>query len=230
MATGITFQGFRYILQRFGLLALFGVCLFVAAGSWDWPRGWASLGASFAGELAVIAWLVVRAPETLNQRGAGHTGVKPFDIVFMVAWLILSFSLAIVAGLDCIRYGWSSLPWPAFVPGIGLLIAATGIGTWAMVENEHFEQFVRIQTDRSHRVVTTGPYRIVRHPGYVAGILGALAGPLMLGSAWSTVPAGLIVVLFVWRTSREDTTLQNELDGYTQYTRQTRCRLIPFLW
>ncbi|MHC4517724.1 MAG: methyltransferase family protein [Planctomycetota bacterium] len=230
MVTRISFQGLRYIVQRFGLLALFGVCLFVAAGSWDWPRGWAVLAASFVCELVVIGFLAFRAPETLNQRGTRHTGVKPFDIVFAVAWLILSFSLAVVAGLDCIRYGGSALPWPTFVAGTGLLVAATGIGTWAMVENEHFEQFVRIQTDRHHRVVTTGPYAIVRHPGYLAGILGALAGPLMLGSGWSTVPASLVVVLFVWRTAAEDTTLQKELDGYTQYTEQTSYRLIPFVW
>lgn len=230
MAKGISFQGFRYILQRFGLFAVFGLGLFVAAGSWDWPRGWASLAASFISELLVLVCLAIRAPETLNQRGTRHVGVKPFDIAFAVAWLTLSFSFAIVAGLDCIRYGWSSLPWHTFVVGIGLLVAATGIGTWAMVENEHFEQFVRIQTERSHRVVTTGPYRVVRHPGYVAGILGTLAGPLMFGSAWSIVPACLIVILFVWRTSLEDKTLQKELDGYTQYAEQTPHRLVPFVW
>jgi protein-S-isoprenylcysteine O-methyltransferase Ste14 len=148
----------------------------------------------------------------------------------MVAWLILSMSFATVAGLDSVRFGWSSLPWSAFVVGIGLIAAATVIGTWAMVENEHFEQFVRIQTDRKHRVVTTGPYRIVRHPGYVSFLLSTAAGPLMFGSVWSTVPTCLLVVLFIWRTSREDTTLQKELDGYAQYTEQTPYRLIPFVW
>ena len=87
-----------------------------------------------------------------------------------------------------------------------------------------------IQTDRGHRVVTTGPYRIVRHPGYVAAILGALAGPLMFGSVWSFIPAGLIIILFIWRTALEDRTLQKELDGYMQYTQKTRYRLMPLLW
>ena len=99
-----------------------------------------------------------------------------------------------------------------------------------MVENEHFEKFVRIQADRNHRVVTTGPYRTIRHPGYLAGILGALGSPLMLGSAWSAIPALLLAALFVWRTSAEDTTLQRELDGYTEYAAQTPYRLIPFVW
>ena len=230
MATGISFQGFRYILQRIGMFAVFGVCLFAAAGTLDWPRGWASLAASFACELLVLGTLTFRAPETLNQRGTRHAGIKLFDMVFIVAWLILSGSLAIVMGLDCVRYGWSGLPWHTFVAGIGLLVAATVIGTWAMVENEHFEQCVRIQSDRSHRVVTTGPYRIVRHPGYVSFLLSTLAGPLMFGSVWSFVPTGLLIILFVWRTSREDATLLKELDGYTQYTEQTPYRLVPFVW
>ncbi|UCE49095.1 MAG: isoprenylcysteine carboxylmethyltransferase family protein [Phycisphaerales bacterium] len=230
MATRVSFQGLRYILQRFGLFVIFGAGLFGAAGTLNWPRGWAALAASFACELLVLGILAFRAPETLNQRGTSHAGVKSFDKVFMVTWLSLSLGLAIVMGLDCVRYGWSGLPWQTFVVGIGLLVAATGIGTWAMVENEHFEQCVRIQTERSHRVVTTGPYRIVRHPGYVSLLLSTLAGPLMFGSVWSFVPTGLLVILFVWRTSREDATLQKELDGYTQYTEQTPYRLIPFVW
>ncbi len=230
MAAGISVQGLRYILQRIGLFAVFGVVLFVAAGSWDWLRGWASLAASFACELLVLGILAFRAPDTLNHRGTSHVGVKPFDRVFMVTWLTLSLSFAVVLGLDCVRYEWSSLPWPTFVVGVGLVVAGTGIGAWAMVENEHFEQFVRIQTDRNHRVVTTGPYRIVRHPGYVAFILSTLAGPLMFGSAWSTVPTFLLVILFVWRTYREDTTLQKELDGYSQYEEQPPHRLIPVVW
>ncbi|MCC6699640.1 MAG: isoprenylcysteine carboxylmethyltransferase family protein [Candidatus Hydrogenedentes bacterium] len=135
-----------------------------------------------------------------------------------------------MAGLDCVRYGWSSLSWLFFVAGAGMIGVATGIGTWAMLENEHFEKFVRIQKDRNHRVVTTGPYQVVRHPGYLGGILGALAGPLLLGSAWSFIPACLIVVLLVWRTSREDRVLREELEGYTLYTKQTPHRLIPYVW
>lgn len=230
MATGISRAGFRYIMQRHVLLALFGICLFAAAGSWSWPRGWAVLAACFVCESVGLSVLAFRAPETLNQRGMSHRGIKRFDIVFALLWFILSFGLGVVAGFDCVRYAWSALPWPAFGLGLGLVGAATALGTWAMVENEHFEKFVRIQTDRNHHVVTTGPYRAVRHPGYLAGILGALASPLMLGSVWSAIPALLLAALFVWRTSAEDTTLQRELAGYAEYAARTPYRLMPFLW
>lgn len=111
-----------------------------------------------------------------------------------------------------------------------MLLLASLFASWAMVENEHFEQFVRIQEERGHRAVTTGPYRFVRHPGYLGAILGALATPLMLGSAWTFVPAGLVALLFVVRTYLEDQALRRELQGYEEYTKQTRFRLVPWVW
>lgn len=114
--------------------------------------------------------------------------------------------------------------------GTCLIVAATALGTWAMLVNEHFEQFVRIQSERHHRVVTSGPYRFIRHPGYSAGMLGAVAGPLLFGSVWASVPTGLLIMLLVWRTFREDQTLRAELEGYAEYTKQTPNRLIPFVW
>jgi protein-S-isoprenylcysteine O-methyltransferase Ste14 len=114
--------------------------------------------------------------------------------------------------------------------GLAVLLPASALGAWAMLENEHFEQFVRIQRERGHRVVSSGPYRYVRHPGYLAAILGALVTPLMLGSVWTFVPAGLVAVLFAVRTQLEDATLQRELRGYAKYAERTRFRLVPCLW
>jgi protein-S-isoprenylcysteine O-methyltransferase Ste14 len=114
--------------------------------------------------------------------------------------------------------------------GIILVIAAQCFMLWAMAVNTHFEATVRIQDDRNHQVCTTGPYRFIRHPGYVAFILSTLAAPFILGSWWSLVPAGMIAVLVVIRTALEDRTLQQELAGYTEYTKKTRYRLVPFVW
>jgi len=135
----------------------------------------------------------------------------------------------VVAGLD-VRAGTATLPWVWFDVGVGLLVSAGIFGLWAMVTNEHFEQFVRIQTERGHRVVSSGPYRFVRHPGYVSAILGALATPLILGSARTFVPAGLVALLFVVRTALEDRTLRRELEGYSDYAQRTRYRLLPGAW
>jgi protein-S-isoprenylcysteine O-methyltransferase Ste14 len=222
--------GARYVVQRLGLLGIFACLLFGAAGSLAWPRGWAYLAAVLAVEAGTLALLAARAPETLRQRGAGHVGVKRFERVFVPAWLTLALATPLVAGLDAVRFQASSLPGSLFWLGLAVLLPASALGAWAMLENEHFEQFVRIQEERGHRVVTSGPYRWVRHPGYLAAILGALATPLMLGSLWTFAPAGLVALLFALRTRLEDATLRRELTGYEEYARRTRFRLVPLVW
>jgi len=230
MADKVTSRGARYVAQRFGLLLAFTCILFLSAGRWDWPRGWAFVVSVALVEACSLAFIAARAPETLNQRGSGHSGVKSFDKVFAVSWLALALVTPFVAGLDAVRFRWSGLPGSLFFVGLGVMVLASSFATWAMLENPHFEQFVRIQRERGHRVVTTGPYRFVRHPGYLAAILGALATPLMLGSAWTFIPAGMVAVLFAIRTYLEDDTLRRELDGYEEYSKRTRFRLLPLLW
>jgi protein-S-isoprenylcysteine O-methyltransferase Ste14 len=102
--------------------------------------------------------------------------------------------------------------------------------TWSMAANAFFAQTVRIQEDRGHTVATGGPYRYVRHPGYVGGILFQVATPLILGSVWALIPAGLTVCLTIIRTALEDRTLLEELDGYKEYAGRVRYRLLPGVW
>lgn len=220
----------RYAAQRLALFALFAALLFGAAGQATWIRGWCYIVAVLLLEGVTLALLAVRAPDTLRRRGHAGAGVKRFDWVFAVLALILSVATPVVAGLDAVRFQWSSLPWSAFFVGLAVLVPASLFGDWAMVENEHFEQFVRIQTDRGHRVVTTGPYRFVRHPGYLGAVLGAIVSPLMLGTVWTFVPAGLYAILFVVRTALEDRTLRADLPGYEAYAGRTRFRLVPWIW
>ncbi|MFQ5875494.1 MAG: methyltransferase family protein, partial [Dehalococcoidia bacterium] len=99
-----------------------------------------------------------------------------------------------------------------------------------MASNAFFSMTVRIQEDRGHTVATGGPYRYVRHPGYVGTILFQIATPLMLGSVWAFIPCGLAALLIVVRTALEDRTLHEELDGYKEYAQRVRYRLLPGLW
>ncbi len=110
-----------------------------------------------------------------------------------------------------------------FIPGAALF-------SWSMVVNPFFEKTVRIQTDRGHRVIDTGPYAFVRHPGYLGFVGWTLSAPLLLASAWAFVPAVLSVVGIVVRTALEDRTLQAELPGYPEYAARVRSRLIPGVW
>ena len=223
-------SGVRYIIQRMTIFLLFAVILFAAAGTLNWMRGWVYFLYILFIEVCTLMILARKAPETLNQRGTLHASVKTFDKVFAGVWLALVLITPIVAGFDAVRFRWSSMPIAALYIGAAIVAVMSIFGTWAMIENEHFEQFVRIQTDRKHRVVTSGPYRIVRHPGYAGSVLGALGVPLMLGSWWTFAPAGGAVLLFIIRTALEDQTLRKELEGYEAYAQRTRFRLLPGIW
>lgn len=222
-------SGFRYIIQRMTLLFVFAVLLFVAAGTLHWLRGWIYFVYVLFLESGTLFILAKRAPETLKQRGTWHVGVKTFDKVFMVCWLVLSLIAPVVAGLDK-RFEWSHMPMAMLYGGIVLVTLVSPLATWAMVENEYFEQLVRIQTDRAHHVVTSGPYRIMRHPGYAGVIVGTFCTPLILGTWYTFIPAGGIILLFIIRTALEDRTLRQELKGYESYAQQTRYRLLPGMW
>ena len=146
--------------------------------------------------------------------------------VFGLAYL----GITVVAALDA-RHEWSDAPLWTVPTGPGLYVVGAALVTWAMVVNTHFEKTARIQTDRAHRVVEAGPYRFIRHPGYLATILGfIIAPPLMLRSWWAFLPAGAAVTVLVIRTAIEDRMLRRELEGYAGYAARVRFRLVPGVW
>ncbi len=220
----------RYVLGRVFSTALFGLLLFAAAGRVDWPRAWVYLGAVLLGELLTAAILAAANPEILERRGRMGAGTKSYDRVFVALWLVLAFATPVVAGLEVGRGGNAPVPIAGMYVGLVAMMLAYLFGAWAMAVNDHFELLVRIQTDRGHRVVSSGPYRIVRHPGYLAAIVGSLAAPLILGSLWAFAPVVAGALLFTARTALEDRTLRQELAGYPEYASRTRYRLLPGIW
>lgn len=222
------------MLKRLVMLLLFvvlwGGALFMAAGRLDWPRGWMCMGLyllSIAMNVILVVW---KNPGLIEERWKRHKGTKSFDKVFAVVYTPLAFGLPVVAGLDAARFGWSSMAFETLYVGAVLHVLGAVPIAWAMATNPYLEKTVRIQTERGHKVVTTGPYRMVRHPMYVGAILQYVAVPLVLGSQWAYVPAGAAIIMFMVRTALEDRTLRKELTGYEEYTRQTRYRVIPGVW
>jgi protein-S-isoprenylcysteine O-methyltransferase Ste14 len=176
---------------------------------------------------AVVLW---KNPELIAERWKRRKDTKRFDKVFGAIYLPAMIALPVVAGLDATRFGWAPLPSWTVWPGVLLVALSIPPVAWAMATNPHLEATVRIQHDRGHKVITIGPYAIVRHPMYVGGILSMAGAPLALGSAWAYVPAGCAALVFVIRTALEDRTLRRELPGYEQYARRTRYRLAPGVW
>jgi len=157
--------------------------------------------------------------------------VKSWDkVIAPLMALSLSFPLVIVAGLDH-HFAWSS-HLPIWMNLLGFVLIAFGyaFATWALIENRFFSSFVRIQKDRGHEVCSSGPYRIVRHPGYAGNILALPGIVLALGSVWTLIPVVIAIIITVIRTQLEDRTLQEELKGYKEYVQRVRYRLIPGIY
>jgi protein-S-isoprenylcysteine O-methyltransferase Ste14 len=159
-----------------------------------------------------------------------HADTKRFDKIFLAVYLPLVSIQPAVAGLDAVRFLWSSMSFAFVYIGTILFVFGIVLIGWALSVNKYAETSVRIQTDRGHTVVTSGPYRLVRHPMYVGTILMYLGTPLVWGSVWALLLGALMGVLLIWRTAREDRTLRNELAGYEEFTTRTRYRLLPGLW
>jgi protein-S-isoprenylcysteine O-methyltransferase Ste14 len=212
------------------VLLFFVVCLLLPAGTWTWTRGWLFFFVVNAALIVGALYLRRVNPEIFAARINRHEGTKHWDRILLAILLLTEMAIPIVAALDDARFHWFPMPW--WVCGIGytLLIAGMVGFTWAQSVNKFFEPTVRIQTDRDQRVIDTGPYAIVRHPGYVAACLLFLGMPLALGSLWALIPAVLLCVILVVRTIWEDRTLRMELTGYNEYTHRVRYRLIPGVW
>lgn len=221
-----------YYRKQFTFVIILALILFLSAGRLDWALGWLHV-ALYAGFAAVQVFYVARHdPALAVERAKLQKGTKKWDLIITsLAVSILPMTAWVIAGLDA-RNGWTQPPLPAWVIvlGVALFIIGYGITVWAMRANTFFSATVRIQNDRNHRVMTGGPYRFVRHPGYVGAILAQIAVPLTLGSLPALIPSLISVVLFVVRTHLEDKTLHQELDGYAAYAAQTRYRLIPYVW
>jgi protein-S-isoprenylcysteine O-methyltransferase Ste14 len=222
-------SGINRLIQVFGSVLLMGLVLFLSAGRLDWPAAWIFLGTYVLVILTLGVWAIRKNPEVVNERGKMEN-MKSWDKTLMTIYTVMIFVVFAVAGLDAGRFGWSVMPIALQVVGFVALILAMAVTYWAMATNPFLSTIVRIQDDRGHYVITTGPYRYVRHPMYAMMFFMYPGIALELGSWRALIPATVIVIVFVIRTALEDQTLQAELPGYAEYAQRTRYRLVPGVW
>ncbi len=213
------------------MLLLQMVIYFLAAG-YIGVRPWILFGASFLHYFVSIAAQYKLNPELLAARlVVRRKGSKTWDEILMRSSnLTVLVVMPVVAGLDVGRFQWSNLDFVFVLPGFALLAFSTFILNWAMAVNPFFEPTVRIQEERNHKVITDGPYRVVRHPGYLAGLSYAFSVPLIIGSICTIAAVGLYLFLIILRTSLEDRTLHKELRGYAEYSEKVKYKLFPGIW
>lgn len=211
-------------MQLLLMIAVF----FIAAGRLNIERGWIYFGIAAVTYMVSSLILVKYNPELLNERAKTKDDTKTPDISFLILLYIFGFiGTHVVAGLDIGRFQLSQLSILFFYPGIILYFIDTALNLWAMVVNKHFEVTIRIQVDKGHKVIKKGPYKIIRHPGYLSILITWLSLPLMLGSLYSFFCIGAVFIIVFLRTAYEDQVLQKLLPGYDQYATEVKYKLIP---
>src|SRR5690606_34444419 len=178
---------------------------------------------------AAILYVMRVNPEVVAARQKFGEGTRGWDLVMVTLVILGIIAVLPVGGLEH-RFGGGALPLPVILAGYAIYAAGFVLMTWAQAHNRHFEPTVRIQSDRGHTVVDTGPYAHVRHPGYISGSMFTLGMALALGSAWAVVPAVFTIVMLIVRTGPEDNTLRNDLPGYADYAARVRYRWLPGIW
>jgi protein-S-isoprenylcysteine O-methyltransferase Ste14 len=199
---------------------------------WDWWEAWVFAGLNIVG-FAVSRFLAARRhPDLLYERAKflRHEDAKDFDKILSPLVGLGGGVMPLIAGLDEL-FGWSS-EFSATLKIVSVIVILAGyvLASYALIENRFFSGMVRIQTDRGHHVITGGPYRTVRHPGYAGSLITYPFIPILLDSWWIFIPAVAMVILLFVRTYLEDNTLLKELPGYEEYAKKVRYRLIPGVW
>jgi protein-S-isoprenylcysteine O-methyltransferase Ste14 len=222
----------RILARMLIVVFLFPLLPMIISGDWAWWEAWVYTLISSIGFVVSRALAVQRHPDILEERARSMDlqDAKAWDKILAPSLAFGSIIILVVAGLDRL-FHWSS-PFSLNTTIIAILVILLGFlfGSWALVENRFFSGVVRIQKDRGHHVISSGPYRFVRHPGYAGALWTYVFLPLLLDSIWALIPAFLVIGILVLRTALEDKTLQEELPGYKEFARKTRYRLIPGIW
>lgn len=215
----------RVLMVAFGaaVTAAMALVIFLIAGRRDLPLVWAYLG--IVATLTMTA-LVLMDPDLIKERIRPGPGARDRWIIYVIK--LLTWTHLIVAALDLGRWEFSdTVPRALAVAGLIGFASGFGLAVWAMIVNRFFSAVIRLQADRGHHLITTGPYRFVRHPGYAGVLLGVLASPLALGSWLSGIPMLIVAVLILRRLLMEDRFLHEQLEGYPAYAADVRYRLMP---
>jgi protein-S-isoprenylcysteine O-methyltransferase Ste14 len=225
--------GITQLLTRIvALAAIFALLLFLPAGTLKWPAAWIYLGLFFGFTIALSLWLRRFHPDLLNERltGIGKRDQKTWDKILLAVTAVVFFAWLALMGLDAVRYRWSHLPLPVQEFGAILLLGSFALFFVTFRDNEFLSPAVRIQHERSQRVIDTGLYRRVRHPMYTGFVLFAFGTTLLLGSCFGLIGATLLTAIVARRAVLEERLLCEELQGYRAYMTRVKYRFVPYLW
>lgn len=217
--------------RMIGMLVVFGLALFLPAGTISWVPGWVFLILFFSFTLAVTLWLYRHDPALLKERMTGFTAdQKTWDKFFLILMNVLFMAWLVLMPLDAARFRWSQMPFWLQGVGAAALLCSFYLFFLTFRENPFLSPVVRVQEERGQTVISTGPYRFVRHPMYSATILFFLGTAFLLGSWYGVLVGGILVALIGIRAVMEERALREELDGYKAHMERVRYRFVPYVW
>ncbi len=222
----------RVVVQLIIFVLLVPFLPLLISQRWDWWEAWVYAIINVLGFVVSRALAARHHPELLAERARfmRHANAESWDRVLAPLLGLGGGLILLVAGLDA-RFGWSpAFSLPVKILSLVVIVVGYALGSYALIENPFFSGMVRIQSDRGHQVVSSGPYQWVRHPGYAGALLTYLATPFFLDSLWAFIPVVFLMIVLVIRTRLEDKTLQDQLEGYQDYATRVRFRLLPGIW
>lgn len=222
----------RAIILMLFFIVIIPLLPLVITRRWDWWEAWVFAGLNILGFAVSRALAAKRHPDLLSERARfmRHENAKQFDRILAPLVGLGGAVIPLTAGLDELLEWSPGFSLPLKIISVAIILAGYVLASWALIENRFFSGMVRIQTDRDHHVVSGGPYRWMRHPGYAGSLITYLLIPLFLDSYWIFIPSIALIVVLIVRTYLEDKTLREELPGYADYAKQVRFRLIPGVW
>lgn len=222
----------RVVIMLLLVLVVIPLLPILISGRWNWWEAWVMVVVFILSFVVSRALAARKTPDILKERANynQHDNTQPWDKWLSPLVAFGSVFILLAAGLDALFHWSAGFSLPVELVGLALIVGGYVLGSYAFIENAYFSGTVRIQGERGHKVVSSGPYGWVRHPGYLGSLVASLGMPLLLDSAWAFVPVVVFGVFFIIRTRLEDRFLQENLPGYREYAQKVRYRLLPGIW
>lgn len=204
--------------------------IFLCAGKLLYRQGILYIFVMF-GTMVLMYISIRKNTGLINERLNPGKGIKYWDKIYFALSTPLYFATIVIGSLDTGRFNLSpKLPVFLYVIAVAVYLIGQLIFVWARRSNDYFSSVVRIQKDRGQKVCESGPYKYIRHPGYLGGLLFTAATPFIFGSLWALIPTAISIILMLIRTALEDGTLEKELEGYAEYKKKVRYKMMPYVW